>query len=66
LTYTGTFITSGTTDTYWYCEDQFGYASWTVTAQTTAIINMDNAALQGATWNITDITLTTPQATLDA
>jgi hypothetical protein len=27
---------------------------------------MDNAALQGATWNITDITLTTPQATLDA
>jgi hypothetical protein len=66
LTYTGTFITSGVSDTYWYCEDQMGYASFSVTAQTTDIINMDNAALQGATWNITDITLTTPQATLDA
>jgi hypothetical protein len=43
-----------------------GYASFSVTAQTTDIINMDNAALQWSTWNITDITLTTPQATLDA
>jgi hypothetical protein len=46
LTYTGTFITSGVSDTYWYCEDQMGYASFSVTAQTTDIINMDNAALQ--------------------
>jgi hypothetical protein len=66
LTYTGTFITSGTTDTYWYCEDQYGYTNWSVTAQTTDIINMDNELLQGKTWNITDITLTTPQAGLDS